>query len=347
MTALHATLPASAPALASVDASAWGCVDFLSDVHLHSADPATAQAWLAYLRHTPADALFILGDLFEAWVGDDVLHNPLGVFEQSCAQALAECTASKPVFFVCGNRDFLIGPGFFQFTGVQALSEPCTVLSSAGPLLLSHGDALCTDDHDYLAFRAQVRSPEWQSAFLAQPLPERMAQARAMRAQSQAKQEAMVSLPDVNPLACEAALTQHQTQGTTALAAAPTIEQRLPAFGQVHHFTFKVTGNVGSYQRGADFVGFESAFLFVNRAHPDAFFIGEGRPVHSPRQMIQGVFRFAAGIDDATEGTSGPRGQGHALHGLGGRHREQGHQSIFFNTAHTLAKMRGWASALG
>ena len=210
MTALHATLPASAPALSSVDASAWGCVDFLSDVHLHSADPATAQAWLAYLRHTPADALFILGDLFEAWVGDDVLHHPLGVFEQSCAKALAECSASKPVFFVCGNRDFLIGPGFFQFTGVQALSEPCTVLSSAGPLLLSHGDALCTDDHDYLAFRAQVRSPDWQSAFLAQPLPERMAQARAMRAQSQAKQEAMVSLPDVNPQACEAALSQHQ-----------------------------------------------------------------------------------------------------------------------------------------
>jgi len=210
LTALHATLSASAPALSSVDASAWGCVDFLSDVHLHSADPTTAQAWLAYLRHTPADALFILGDLFEAWVGDDVLHHPLGVFEQSCAQALTECTASKPVFFVCGNRDFLIGPAFFHHTGVQALSEPCRVDSRAGPLLLSHGDTLCTDDHDYLAFRAQVRSPDWQNTFLTQPLTERLAQARAMRAQSQAKQEAMVSLPDVNPLACEEALNSSQ-----------------------------------------------------------------------------------------------------------------------------------------
>jgi UDP-2,3-diacylglucosamine hydrolase len=93
---------------------------------------------------------------------------------------------------------------------VQALAEPCTVRSSAGVLLLSHGDHLCTDDHDYLAFRAQVRNPDWQNTFLAQPLPERMAQARAMRAQSQAKQETMATLPDVNTLACEAALTVHQ-----------------------------------------------------------------------------------------------------------------------------------------
>ena len=194
----------------TVDASAWGCVDFLSDVHLHSADAATAQAWLDYLQHTPAQALFILGDLFEAWVGDDVLHHQLGGFEQSCAQALARCTKTKPVFFVCGNRDFLIGPGFFQYTGLQALSEPCKVLSSAGALLLSHGDNLCTDDLDYLAFRAQVRNPDWQNTFLAQPLPERMAQARAMRAQSQARQQSMATLPDVNTLACEAALTVHQ-----------------------------------------------------------------------------------------------------------------------------------------
>ena len=145
----------------------------------------------------------------------------------------------------------------------------------------------------------------------------------------------------------EANLAQNQPQRATAFATTPTIEQWLPVFWQLHDFACKVAGNVGSYQGSADFVGFESAFLFVNRAHPDAFFIGEGRPVHSPRQMVQGVFRFAAGIDDATEGTSGARGHGHALHGLGGRHRVQGHQSIFFNTAHTLAKIRGWASALG
>ena len=200
----------TAPAWTSVDASTWGCVDFLSDVHLHSGEPLTAAAWQHYLAHTPAQALFILGDLFEAWVGDDVLQHPLGVFEQSCAQALAKCTASKPVFFVCGNRDFLIGPGFFQFTGVQALSEPCRVNSQAGPLLLSHGDTLCTDDHEYLAFRAQVRDAAWQTAFLAQSLPDRLTQARAMRAQSQARQQHLPTLPDVNPQACEQALKMHQ-----------------------------------------------------------------------------------------------------------------------------------------
>ena len=208
---MSATTPEAASALAWVDATAWGCVDFLSDVHLHSADSATAQAWQDYLAHTPAQALFILGDLFEAWVGDDVLDHPLGVFEQSCAQALAECTSKKPVFFLCGNRDFLMGPGFFKHTGVQALAEACTVQSSAGALLLSHGDSLCSDDHDYLAFRAQVRSADWQNTFLAQPLPERMAQARAMRAQSQARQQNLVTLPDVNTQACEAALASHQS----------------------------------------------------------------------------------------------------------------------------------------
>lgn len=204
--------PATAPAtaLTAVDATPWGCVDFLSDVHLHSGEPLTAAAWRLYLHHTPAQALFILGDLFEAWVGDDVLQHPLGAFEQSCAQALAACAQRIPVFFVCGNRDFLIGPAFFHHTGVQALSEPCRVDSRAGPLLLSHGDTLCTDDHDYLAFRAQVRSPDWQNTFLTQPLTERLAQARAMREQSQARQQSMATLPDVNTLACEAALTEHQ-----------------------------------------------------------------------------------------------------------------------------------------
>ncbi|NBX54609.1 MAG: UDP-2,3-diacylglucosamine diphosphatase [Betaproteobacteria bacterium] len=205
---------AAPPAIATtaidqVDAKAWTCVDFLSDVHLHSAEAATAAAWKDYLRHSPAQALFILGDLFEVWVGDDVLHHPMGAFEQSCAQALAECARLRPVFFLWGNRDFLIGPAFFALTGVQALRDPCRIDSSAGALLLSHGDALCTEDHEYQAFRAQVRSSAWQSAFLSQSLPDRMAQARAMRAQSQARQQNMVSLPDVNTPACDQALVWH------------------------------------------------------------------------------------------------------------------------------------------
>jgi UDP-2,3-diacylglucosamine hydrolase len=206
-----AATPTSAPtALDQLDARAWACVDFLSDVHLHSAEAATAAAWMNYLRHSPAQALFILGDLFEAWVGDDVLQHPLGAFEQSCAQALAECARQRPVFFLCGNRDFLIGPAFLAQTGVQALSDPCRIDSRAGVLLLSHGDALCTEDHEYQAFRTQVRSSAWQSAFLAQSLPDRLEQARAMRAQSQARQQHLASLPDVNPQACDQALVAHQ-----------------------------------------------------------------------------------------------------------------------------------------
>jgi len=199
-----------AAALGQVDASAWACVDFLSDVHLHSGESQTAAAWQHYLGHTPAQAVFILGDLFEAWVGDDVLHHPLGVFEQSCAQALAKCARRLPVFFLCGNRDFLIGPAFFEYTGVQPLIDPCRVDSRAGPLLLSHGDALCTDDHEYQAFRSQVRSSAWQNDFLAQSLPKRLAQARAMREQSQARQQHMAALPDVNTPACKQALVLHQ-----------------------------------------------------------------------------------------------------------------------------------------
>jgi UDP-2,3-diacylglucosamine hydrolase len=139
-----------------------------------------------------------------------VLQHPLGAFEQRCAQALAECARHRPVFFLCGNRDFLIGPAFLAQTHVQALSDPCRIDSSAGALLLSHGDALCTDDHEYLAFRTQVRSSAWQSSFLSQSLPDRMAQARAMRAQSQARQQQMSNLPDVNPQACDQALLLHQ-----------------------------------------------------------------------------------------------------------------------------------------
>lgn len=176
----------------------WQRVDFISDLHLDASEPATFDAWAKHMVHTPADALFILGDLFEVWVGDDT-QDP---FALQCMAALKTTSQRMPVFFICGNRDFLVGPDLFNATGVQGLSDP-TLLdlgSDEGAthtrILLSHGDALCLDDHDYLAFRAQVRQPEWQAAFLAKPLAERQTYARSVRSASEARKQSHAQDPD-------------------------------------------------------------------------------------------------------------------------------------------------------
>jgi UDP-2,3-diacylglucosamine hydrolase len=175
----------------------WKAVDFISDVHLHSGDPATAQAWLSYLQRPPqADALFILGDLFELWIGDDELDDALG-FSSACAGALRRHSDSTPTYFLCGNRDFLLGQAALSACGMQGLSDP-TVLEFGGRRwLLSHGDALCLEDTEYQAFREQVRSPQWQQTFLSRPLAERAAQARDMRAHSEARKRDMAHDPEL------------------------------------------------------------------------------------------------------------------------------------------------------
>jgi UDP-2,3-diacylglucosamine hydrolase len=155
---------------------------------------------------TRADALFILGDLFEAWVGDDAALEP--GFAADCAAVLQATALRLPVFFMHGNRDFLVGDGLLGSAGVTLLGDP-TVLGFAGQRwLLSHGDALCVDDEEYLAFRAQVRAPDWQRAFLARPLAERKAIAQGMRAQSEAHQKAMTVHADVDKDAALAWLRQ-------------------------------------------------------------------------------------------------------------------------------------------
>jgi UDP-2,3-diacylglucosamine hydrolase len=130
-----------------------------------------------------ADALFILGDLFEAWVGDDVAEEP--GFEQKCAEVLRSTAQRIQVFFLAGNRDFLVGPAFARATGVTLLADPTVFSFGAHRWLLSHGDALCLADTEYLAFRVQVRDPAWQQAFLAQALAKRQGIARGMRAESE------------------------------------------------------------------------------------------------------------------------------------------------------------------
>lgn len=183
----------------------WRTVDFISDLHLHASEPATFAAWRHYMQTTPADAVFILGDLFEAWVGDDAVAHDLqadGIsFEDRCAQVLGQATARLSIFFMHGNRDFLVGRTLMDLCNVTLLGDP-TVLefppASGQRWLLSHGDALCILDTDYMQFRAQVRSTRWQQDFLAKPLAERQAIARELRQQSEAKKQSGAQYADVD-----------------------------------------------------------------------------------------------------------------------------------------------------
>jgi len=178
-------------------APAWRTVDFLSDLHLDPGHEATVQALAGYLARTPADAIFLLGDLFEVWVGDDALADP-GSFESRCCALLAQAARQHALYFLHGNRDFLIGEGFARASGAALLPDP-TVLAFAGQRwLLSHGDALCLDDEEYQRFRALARSSAWQQSFLAVPLAQRRAQARGMRAQSEARKHSGAWYADVD-----------------------------------------------------------------------------------------------------------------------------------------------------
>jgi UDP-2,3-diacylglucosamine hydrolase len=169
-------------------------VDFLSDVHLDASEAATFNAWAHHLNTTPSDALFILGDLFEVWIGDDT-QDP---FHLQCMEVLRVVAKRIPVFFMCGNRDFLVGSQWLQSTGVQGLQDPTVLELTEQKILLSHGDALCIGDTDYMAFRQQVRSSAWQEAFLAKPLLERQQIAKNLRAQSKARQQTQTDYVDVD-----------------------------------------------------------------------------------------------------------------------------------------------------
>lgn len=190
----------------------WRTVDFISDLHLQSAEPATFDAWRTYLTNTACDALFILGDLFEVWVGDDVLDAPADVsaFPLACVQALAAATQRFPVYFMCGNRDFLAGQQLLMRTGMQGLADPAVLTLGTERWLLSHGDALCLADTDYQRFRNEVRSPEWQADFLAQPLTQRLAVARQLRQNSDQRKGTQTHWADVDAQAANELLANHQ-----------------------------------------------------------------------------------------------------------------------------------------
>lgn len=173
----------------------WQAVDFISDLHLHASERPTFNAWRHYMQATPADAVFILGDLFEVWVGDDVLKER--GFEHQCEQVIEQTASRVPIFFMHGNRDFLVGNGLMTACNITLLTDPTVISFNHQRWLLSHGDALCLDDTDYMAFRQQVRSSSWQKTFLAKPLAERQAVARGLREQSEARKQSGVEYADV------------------------------------------------------------------------------------------------------------------------------------------------------
>jgi UDP-2,3-diacylglucosamine hydrolase len=183
----RSTLPAPATPTLVAD-PAWRRIDLLSDVHLQADMPRTFDAWRTHLLGTPADAVLMLGDLFEVWVGDDARH---GTFEQACVDVLTQAARRLTLAFMPGNRDFLVGDILLAECGVQRLADPTRLDAFGQRWLLSHGDALCVGDLPYQRFRAEVRGTAWQQRFLAQPLPLRQQQARAMRDASSAHQAAM------------------------------------------------------------------------------------------------------------------------------------------------------------
>jgi UDP-2,3-diacylglucosamine hydrolase len=164
--------------------AAWRAVDVISDLHLDESHPRTFAAFERQLLRTPADAVLLLGDIFEAWVGDDAADEP-GSFEARCADLLREAASRRTVAFMAGNRDFLVGADFLRRTGLQRLHDPTLAVGWGQALLLTHGDALCVGDTSYQRFRSMVRAPEWQRTVLARPLPERRAMARQLRQMSE------------------------------------------------------------------------------------------------------------------------------------------------------------------
>ncbi len=159
----------------------WRAIDFISDLHLSESMPRTFAAWSRHLRTTSADAVVMLGDLFEVWVGDDARQRP---FERQCVEVIADAATRHVVAFMAGNRDFLLGHAMTLDCGMISLPDPTRLVAWGQSVVLSHGDALCLDDAPYQAFRTEVRSPEWQARFLARPLPERLMLAAEMRRQS-------------------------------------------------------------------------------------------------------------------------------------------------------------------
>ena len=182
---------------------------FISDLHLEAERPDIGRQFLEFLKTdaSEAEALYILGDLFEAWVGDD---DPNAHYF-NIKRALRKLSDNGiPVYFMHGNRDFMIGKGFANETGVTILPDPCKVDLYGQKALLSHGDALCTDDVQYQRVRKMTRDPDWQASMLAKPLKERLRIAEEARRQSlEQTLNLSMNIMDVNADAVKNVIIKH------------------------------------------------------------------------------------------------------------------------------------------
>ena len=185
---------------------------FISDLHLEESRPDITRAFLSFLKsHAKGvDTLYILGDFFEAWIGDDE-RTPL---QETVAQALKELSeGGTSIFLMHGNRDFLIGHDFCARAGTTLLDDPTVVDLYGTPTLLMHGDSLCTADVEYQKFRENMRNPQWQQMILQRPLADRQQMARQLREISMAKNQGKESfIMDVTPEEVVKVMEEHGVQ---------------------------------------------------------------------------------------------------------------------------------------
>ncbi len=186
---------------------------FISDLHLDESKPKTTKLFQTFIKQIIKENIndtevYILGDLFESWIGDDY-DNP---FHDEIKLLLTSMSNSGvKVFFLFGNRDFLIGETFLSETGIELLDDPALLTINEKRVLITHGDQMCLDDHDYQNFRAMVRNPEWQQEFLSFPISKRLKIAgEAKDASKQSKQEKVIEIMDVNEKAVAAIFNEHK-----------------------------------------------------------------------------------------------------------------------------------------
>lgn len=182
---------------------------FISDLHLDPNRPQITTLFLEFLEDEAAhaDALYVLGDLFEAWIGDDA-GDEIGDVVATALARLHE--HGVPCFYIHGNRDFLLGDAYARRARITLLPDPSVIEISGERVLLMHGDTLCTDDAPYQAFRERTHDPAWQRAFLARPVAERLAFADHARAESRRYTKSVAdAITDVNADAVSTTLRQH------------------------------------------------------------------------------------------------------------------------------------------
>ena len=182
----------------------------ISDLHLCAKQPRSIQVFLHFMQHTApsAEALYVLGDLFDSWAGDDDLDDP--AHQQAIRAMRALGAGGTQLFIMHGNRDFLMAEKLAAACHATLLPDPALANLHGTPTLLTHGDTLCTGDADYQSYRSQVREPAWQQQFLNQPLTQRKAIIEQLRARSEnEKQHKSSGLMDVNDAAVAEILREH------------------------------------------------------------------------------------------------------------------------------------------